>query len=135
MPRRLRVTPSVIGSGWVTSRMFSATPATASRLNVMRGFGQRPALITSARDLDSGPRRLDDRAVIGESRRPRPRSGDGLRDGGDRPQQDGRCHFHYNTRIEPLTSKMDWQDDGTARRIGTEEGGAREASDASQGGS
>ena len=58
----------MIGSGCVTMNMFSVTPATASRLNVTRGFGHRPAASASARATSTAARIARTRGLSADSR-------------------------------------------------------------------
>src|SRR5262245_32007707 len=100
--------------------MFSATPAAVSLLNVRRGFGHRSAAATSAR-----ARATPDRAAITTGL-----FSDSLAKASASVTDDwayapagqittASATRNIRTRIEPLTSKRDWKDDGSTRQIRT----------------
>ena len=124
----------VMGSDCVTVHMFSVTPATASRLYVARGFGQRPAASTSARARSAAARMARTRG-LSEDSRARASASEGLARGrhADREQRDGHA-----TRACPHSTPLvdrEISDDGRSGRVSRWGKKAREGVAASSGGS
>jgi hypothetical protein len=127
----------VTGRTWDTMSMFSPTPATASRLNVTRGFGQRAAARMSARTTSTSARSACTRVASLPSRAS---TSDSVRATDCARTFAGTAKARNATHTKQVRIRPRVDGNGNGRRAGPsgqdrKAGGARGDSDAMDGGS